>query len=170
MSIKPSNLLFVLLYCFMISSCTAFRTVSPSTSEVIAATNPADQLRAQVVSFAQKQVGAKYQYAGRSPRGFDCSGLTYYVMKNHDVQLPSNSGMQSKEGRPIDPRKVRAGDLVFFKRSKLGGVFHVALVVSNGAEGIRVVHSTSSRGVIEENISQSTYWKPKIASARSVLP
>jgi hypothetical protein len=31
------------------------------------------------------------------------------------------------------------------------------------------VHSTSSRGVVVENISTSKYWKPKILFARDVI-
>jgi cell wall-associated NlpC family hydrolase len=57
--------------------------------------------------------------------------------------------------------------LIFF--GKNGKVSHVAMVVSNTYEGISVVHSTTSKGVMVQNITKSTYWKPKILFARDVI-
>ena len=36
-------------------------------------------------------------------------------------------------------------------------------------ESLRVIHSTTSRGVIIEDVNQSSYWKPKLSTARRVL-
>lgn len=128
------------------------------------------QYRQNIVEYAVRQQGAKYKYAGRSPKtGFDCSGFVYYVFDAFNVQLTTNSRDQEQEGRVISLKEVKPGDLVFFRRSKAGTVFHVALVVDNTSEGITVVHSTSSRGVIVENITQSSYWKTKVTSARDVV-
>ncbi|MCB0558195.1 MAG: C40 family peptidase [Lewinellaceae bacterium] len=124
--------------------------------------------RKEVVDFAKKQLGAKYRAGGKSPGGFDCSGLTYYVMKNFDVTLSPSSRYQAKEGKKIRVEDAQPGDLIFFKRSAAGEVFHVAMVVRNTREGIEVIHSTS-RGVVIDNISKSSYWEPKIYSAREVL-
>jgi len=43
-----------------------------------------------------------------------------------------------------------------------GRVFHVSLVSRVKSDEIWVVHSTTSRGVIEENIMASRYWRPLI--------
>lgn len=127
------------------------------------------RLRQDIVEYAKKQLGSRYKYAGRSPRqGFDCSGLTCYVMNNFDIKLSPSSRAQESQGRKIDVSEVQSGDLIFFRRSRSGPVFHVALVVSNSREGIKVIHSTS-RGVVIDNISQSKYWKPKISTARNVI-
>ena len=166
---KSSYLLIpVLLLCV----CTACGIFSGSSGDaaIIAPANRTDRLRLEITEFARQQVGAKYKYGGRNPKGFDCSGFTHYVMARYDVALPTNSGMQSSEGKRIDVDRAKPGDLIFFKRSKLGKVFHVALIVSNNSEGIKVVHSTSSRGVIMENVSKSSYWAPKIWATRTVLP
>ncbi|RME96019.1 MAG: NlpC/P60 family protein [Bacteroidetes bacterium] len=144
------------------SSCTPSRT--PRHSEE-------NQLRQNIVDFALKQQGAPYKYAGRSPRtGFDCSGFTYYVMSNFGIELTPVSRIQEDEGQRIRLEEAKPGDLVFFRRSRTGSVFHVALVVSNGNDGMRVIHSTSSRGVIVDNIQESSYWRKKIATARRVIP
>jgi cell wall-associated NlpC family hydrolase len=127
------------------------------------------RLRQDIVSYAKEQLGTKYKYAGRSPRtGFDCSGFTYYVMDEFGVDLSTSSRAQENQGRKIKVSEAKTGDLIFFRRSKNGAVFHVALVVSNDREGLRVIHSTS-RGVVIDNLSTSSYWKPKISTARDVL-
>lgn len=128
------------------------------------------QYRQNIVEYAVSQQGAKYKYAGRSPKtGFDCSGFVYYVFDSFNVELTTNSRDQEKEGRVISLNEAKPGDLVFFRRSKSGSVFHVALVVDNTSDGITVVHSTTSRGVIVENITKSSYWKSKVTSARDVV-
>ena len=127
-----------------------------------------DLLRDDVLHFAKKHVGAKYQYGGKDPNGFDCSGFTYFVMKEFDIQLERTSRSQEKAGRSIRLNEVRPADLVFFRRSPASSVFHVALVMSNDRKGLQVIHSTS-RGVVIENISDSSYWKPKLSSARTVI-
>lgn len=127
-----------------------------------------DKLRDEIISYAKKQLGTSYQYAGRDPRGFDCSGYTYYVMKEFGVKLSTSSKAQANEGKKVDVKEVKPGDLIFFKRTRAGRVFHVAMVVSNTSSGLEVIHSTS-RGVVVDNITKSKYWKPKISSARNVV-
>ena len=125
--------------------------------------------RNQIVEFAKQQIGSRYKYAGRDPKGFDCSGFTHYVMKHFDVNLSPSSSAQSNQGRKIDLRSAKTGDLIFFKRPTENRIFHVALVVNNNHEGLKVIHSTSSKGVRIDNVSTSSYWKPKIYSARNVV-
>lgn len=127
-----------------------------------------DRLRTDIISYAKQFVGTKYVYAGKDPRGFDCSGFTSYVMKEFDVSLSSSSRMQEDQGRSISVSDALAGDLIFFRREKRGRVFHVALVVSNTRDGLKVIHSTN-RGVVVDNISHNSYWKPKISTARRVI-
>lgn len=135
-------------------------------SEIPATDNP---LRKEVVDLALQQEGKRYKSAGRDPRsGFDCSGLTYYVMGQNGIDLPPVSGLQAQEGQEVPLRRVQPGDIIYYQRSPGSRVFHVSLVVANGKDGITVVHSVS-RGVVVENITTSTYWKPKIAGARNVI-
>ncbi|MCO6476096.1 MAG: C40 family peptidase [Phaeodactylibacter sp.] len=138
-------------------------------SEETTAVEKSSPQRDAVVSYAKKKLGAGYQEGGAGPNRFDCSGFTSYVMKEFDVPLSRSSRYQAKEGRKIRVEDARPGDLIFFKRSPAGPVFHVAMVVRNSREGIEVIHSTS-RGVVIDNISRSSYWEPKIYSARDVLP
>lgn len=126
-------------------------------------------LRLQAVAYAKNFLGTKYKLGGTRPgTGFDCSGFTSYVMREIDVDLPRTSGEQEKDGKKVRLKKVQPGDLIFYRRSPLGKVFHVSMVVDNNPDGVYVIHSTS-RGVVIDNITASSYWSPKISSARSVI-
>lgn len=126
------------------------------------------QLREQMVGFAQQYVGIHYRYAGISPAtGFDCSGFTSFILKKFDAKISSSSFMQSLQGIKVPLSDVMPGDLVFFGRR--GHIQHVAMVVERSPDGIVCVHSTCSRGIIVENVSTSSYWRPRIMFARDVL-
>ncbi len=169
---KIQILLFVII-CFYMARCSALEkqvklgTNQPSITH--SSEKNISKKRKEVVQFAKKYVGTGYKYAGKTPKGFDCSGFTYFVMKHFDIELSAASRYQENDGRKIQVRDVKPGDLLFFRRSKEDRVFHVALVFSNDSNGIKMIHSTSSRGVVIDNLKENTYWKEKIATARNVL-
>lgn len=165
-------MLFVII-CFYMAQCTALdKQVRLETDKPSVTQNSERNLskkRKEIVQFAKKYVGTGYKYAGRTPKGFDCSGFTHFVMKNYGIELPPVSRSQEGNGEKIKVQDVQPADLLFFRRTKEGTVFHVALVISNDSDGIKMIHSSSSRGVVIDNIQESSYWKAKIATARNVL-
>lgn len=164
-SLRPYlSILFLLLTAFGSFS---FKSVNKAPAD---RANDAEmmQFRADITGYAQNFTGLKYRYAGRSPKtGFDCSGFTSYILDEFQVKVSACSRTQSTQGIKINLDDVIPGDLIFFGRP--GHIQHVALVVENTPAGIFCVHSTCSRGVIVENISESKYWKPKILFARDVI-
>ncbi len=171
MRITPVRLLLLGLGLIALSQCSVPRPTSGSDSgrPYSRPSNSEMRLRQDIVAFAKKFEGTKYKYAGKTPKtGFDCSGFTSYVMDRYNIDLSASSSLQENQGRKIDPDRVTTGDLIFYRRSPGGRVFHVSLVVDNDREGIKVIHATS-RGVVIDNISTSSYWKPKISTARDVI-
>jgi cell wall-associated NlpC family hydrolase len=146
--------------------CTSFRGRIPYFQPPAPA--PVMQLREWVAGYAQNFVGVPYRYAGGTPKsGFDCSGFTSYIFREFDLSISPCSSTQSKQGREIALSQALPGDLVFF--GYRGRVTHVAMVVEQTPEGVVCVHSTSSRGVVVENVSNSKYWKSKILFARDAI-
>ncbi len=155
----------LLLSVLVLSNC-SMRTGSRISSD---ANNKEQTLRMNIINYADDYKGTRYLYAGRDPRkGFDCSGFTYFVMRKYGISLSPSSREQEKQGRKIRVKDVQPGDLIFYRRSPLGRVFHVSLVYANDPDGIKVIHSTS-RGVVIDNITTSSYWAPKISTARDVI-
>jgi cell wall-associated NlpC family hydrolase len=174
--------LILLLFSLQFSSvsCSAFRPISYvepvretiDPFEPVAPVEPKveDALRGQVVDYARQFLGTRYKIAGKKPdTGFDCSGFTGYIMGQYGIQLSASSKYQEKDGKAIPVSEVQQGDLLFFRREKAGTVFHVAIVISNDQDGLFVIHSTSQRGVVIDNISESSYWRAKYATACRVI-
>ena len=128
-------------------------------------------IRSEIVDKARDYLGVRYKYGGKSPSGFDCSGLTGFVYSSLDLPLKGSSRLQATQGvRLSSVKEAKAGDLLFFSKEKngRGGVNHVALIVRASKSQLVVIHSTNE-GVIEEDIANSSYWSPRILYARDLL-
>lgn len=159
------NMLFAVLL-FFVTACSVNQP-SVQQKKSPGTTNNVSHLRKDVERYAKKQVGVKYRYGGKSPSGFDCSGFTKFVFKKFNINVSASSRLQAKDGRSVNLKWAKKGDLLFFGNS--GKISHVALILENNRDGIKVIHSTSSRGVIVENVSKSSYWKRRIMFARNVI-
>ncbi|WMX17197.1 C40 family peptidase [Aureispira sp. CCB-E] len=126
-------------------------------------------VRGNIIEEAKKYLGLKYIWGGTTPKGFDCSGFTSYVMAQKGVGIARSSRYQARQGQNVDISKAKTGDLVFFSKYGKGGrVTHVAMVVDNKKDGVYIIHSTR-RGIVVDNLSESSYWKPKVLYAKDVI-
>jgi len=168
---KPIMLLAALLIFF--NACSALRkaddSYSTSTTKTsrVKSSSTESALRSDIIKYAKKYKGARYKYGGTTPKGFDCSGFTSYVFKKFDIPITRTSDSQAKKGKKINLPYAKPGDLAFFGRGRK--ITHVALVTKNSKSGLQVIHSTSSRGVVEENVTNSSYWKSRLLFVRRVI-
>ncbi len=123
-------------------------------------------LRSQIVATAKKQIGKKYVYGGKTTNGFDCSGFTAYVFNKNGIDVSGPSHHQARQGVSVTKSRLDVGDLIFFGKGK---VSHVGIVASVDNNELKIIHSTSSRGVILEDISNSKYWQSRYLYGRDVL-
>ena len=167
------NLPLVFLMIVFLLSCKVYSTIKSISYTQPTTEKPVDKIAEQRVILADKAddyLGKKYSHAGQNPKsGFDCSGYTYFLMKQIDVSLPRNSAAQSKVGQKVPLTEAQAGDLVFFQKGKKNRIFHVAMVYSNKDDDLQIIHSTSSRGVVIDDLYNNKYWSAKISHARNVL-
>ncbi len=126
-------------------------------------------LVSELISDAQKYLGAPYKYAGNTSAGFDCSGLVTKVFNENNLTLPRRSEDQSKTGVEIKIKEAKPGDLVFFATAGGSRVTHVGIVHDIGRDGeIKFIHSSTSKGVIISSLNEK-YWNNAYLFARRVL-
>lgn len=107
--------------------------------------------------------GTKYKYGGTDKRGFDCSGFTKTVYKNaFKVTLPRTTDEMSKLGKKVSKKKLKPGDLVFFRPSRR--YEHVGIYIGENT----FIHSSTSKGVIKSKLD-NIYWKKKYRFAKRIL-
>lgn len=126
--------------------------------------------RKAVVSFAKKQLGTPYKYAGNTPgEGFDCSGFICYVYGHFGMKLPRTSAAQSSYGQRIPLRRARSGDLIFFtgKDLRSGRVGHAGIIVRAAGDQSEFIHAAPN-GVVITSLSQD-YYKKRFIKVMVVL-
>ncbi|MGB1247486.1 MAG: C40 family peptidase [Chitinophagales bacterium] len=113
-----------------------------------------------MVETAREYLGVKYKVGGCSSSGFDCSGFLYYCAQQLSIDIPRASYVQAAAGDYIEADSLQAGDFIFFNGRNIasGAVGHVAMVTEVIDGAIKIIHATSSRGVMEEVLQQNSYF------------
>lgn len=127
-----------------------------------------NSIRDNLITEAEKHIGIPYKYGGVSPKGFDCSGFTQYVFSKNGLGIPRTASSQATTYEKIKLKDAEKGDLVFFGRNK-NEISHVGIVYSNGDEGLKMIHASSSRGIMISNVDKDPYWSPKLQYAAKVV-
>lgn len=130
------------------------------TVDTVLVNNTLNADRKSVIALAEKQLGTPYVWAGNSPDGFDCSGFTSYVFGQLGTDLPRRAADQYSKGTIVKEKSVQPGDLVFFDNGS--GISHVGIVISNPGEPLKMIHSSSSKGIIITDVSASEYWQNRL--------
>lgn len=129
----------------------------PKPSSKPSSSSPAKRLSGDaraLVDEAYSWIGTPYAYGSHSRRGTDCSGFVMEVYRRAlGFTLPRSTSEQSEACRDIDRDELQVGDLVFFRDRKHGKISHVGIYVGEG----KIVHASSSQGVIESSLSEKYY-------------
>ena len=170
---------FILVCVFALSACSGSRTyvrTKNSTKKTRPAIVKVDKKekesesydnRVSLVGFASKFLKTPYNYGGKSPSGFDCSGFTSFVFSNYGYTLKGSSRDQSRQGDNVGIRGIEIGDLMFFGSNNK--VTHVAMVYEVDDSGVKIIHATSSKGVTITHYTDSDYWIERFLFAKDVI-
>lgn len=98
---------------------------------------PLDASTDDFVTVAERFIGVPYLWGGRTPLGFDCSGLVQAALALAGIAAPRDTDMQEAAlGRPIafspSLQGLKRGDLVFWKG-------HVGIM----RDAVRVLHANA---------------------------
>lgn len=78
-----------------------------------------------IFSTAKRGIGVRYVFGGSSPSGWDCSGFTSWVYRQHGIHLPHSAGAQARMGKRVSRSEARPGDLAYYPG-------HVGIYAGNG--------------------------------------
>lgn len=122
-------------------------------------------LNYQIVDFAFEYIGSKYVWGGSSPKGFDCSGFTKYIMKHFNISIGRTCNAQYKAGTHIELEDLEPGDILIFERTyAASGYTHVGLYVGNNY----FIHAANSRkGVIISSLLEDYYADRFVCGVRT---
>ncbi len=120
-----------------------------------------------------KYLGTPYQYAAAigQTSAFDCSSFVHYIYGSQGITLARTSREQSLMGKAISRNDLRKGDLVFFynesreNNTGIDRIGHVAMYIGND----RLIHATTSRGVMITNFEGNSYWSTHYVTSRRIL-
>jgi cell wall-associated NlpC family hydrolase len=95
--------------------------------------------RDQLVQLATRFRGTPYQWGGKTPKGFDCSGFIQTCFKAVGVSMPRDAHLQHRfeDLPPIEPGRAKLGDLFFFSETK-ERITHVAMSLG----GSEIIHAS----------------------------
>lgn len=118
--------------------------------------NPSDlsEERLSTLAEARKYVGLPYVYGGTTPRGFDCSGYTRWVLKQVfgiDISRTTVTQPRSKYLKQVPISEAKPGDL-FYKVGQHTGFFlkdlgNKILILHSPRTGKRIQVSKYSKNV-----------------------
>ena len=113
-----------------------------------------------IVSMARSELGVPYVYGGRTPKGFDCSGLVYYVYRHAGLNVPRTANAQFYASHPVKLADIEPGDLVFFEIDG-DAQMHVGIYAGNGV----FIHAPETGEKVSYARLDNPYWKARFAGA-----
>jgi len=136
--------------------------VTPSASALNGGST--SSVRQSIVADAKKLLGIPYVWGGTTTKGFDCSGFVQYVLKQNGISIPRTTTEQYQVGTYVAKSDLQPGDLVFLQNTYRAGISHVGIYIGDG----KMIHASSSKGVVTSDLSSSYYTQHYYGSRRVV--
>ena len=109
--------------------------------------------------------GMPYISGANSPnRGFDCSGLIYYLLRQRGYNPPRTAAGMAAYGKSVGRGELQSGDLVLFSNTYKRGISHIGIYVGQG----KFVHAANHRKGVSVDSLSSKYYASKYYGARRV--
>lgn len=122
----------------------ASKSSSYSSVSATVTANNNSAVASNVVSLAYKMLGVPYVWGGKSPSGFDCSGLMNYIFGQNGIYVAPSSGSIAYGGASVGSlSQAQPGDIVCYPG-------HVGVYIGNG----QIIHAPTSGDVVK--ISSAT--------------
>lgn len=115
-----------------------------------------------ILSAAEQYLGVPYVYGGHSPdKGFDCSGLVFYVFQQQGLSIQRTADKQFLQGQEVSSDALQAGDLVFFSHS---GKFvdHVGIYAGNDL----FIHAPRTGRTVSYDSLKTGYYQTHFRGAK----
>ena len=163
------RLISLMIPVLILSSCgSSRRTVTTrvqGTADQVVTMAYTNDIGRQLVKEAQRWLGAPYLFGGHERSGADCSGLVREVYnRTLGIALPRSSADQRTFATDIRRDALRHGDLIFFAPGGHGRISHVGIYIGDN----RMIHASSSKGVIVSDINDA-YWQRNYVSSGRIL-
>ena len=103
--------------------------------------------------------------ASSSKRGFDCSGLIYFLLRQRGYKPPRTAAQLASYGTRVEKKDLQAGDILLFRNTtRRGGISHVGIYTGDG----KFVHAANPRRGVRTDSLGSGYYARKFAGARRI--
>lgn len=124
--------------------------------------SPSQDLIFELLEISSKWLGTPYKYGGSDEKGMDCSGFVNMVYKEvYKKSIPRTCQEIYAGSSPVQKKKLRQGDLLFFK---IDGdkISHIGIYLNDN----KFIHATTKKGVMVDDMDNPYYKKSFINAGR----
>ena len=109
--------------------------------------------------------GMPYVFGSASPsRGFDCSGLVYFLLRQRGLNPPRTAAGYRTYGKPVSRGQWQTGDLILFANTYKHGISHIGVYLKDG----KFVHAASTGKGVRVDSLMKGYFASKYWGARRI--
>jgi cell wall-associated NlpC family hydrolase len=127
--------------------------------------SPRDRIGQGVATQALSYRGMPYIRGAASPRrGFDCSGLVYFLLRQRGYNPPRTAAGYRNWGQSVPKGQLKPGDLVLFANTYKRGISHIGVYYGEG----KFVHAATSGTGVRVSSLNERYYAGKYYGARRI--